>query len=348
MDAPADGSALKMQRHQLARPGQVILSEIWGKKGAIGLVPAAGDGALCTSHFFLFDIRSDRVQAPYLQAIFTANYLQDQLDARAKGTTGYAAVRPAYLLAAAIPLPPLGEQRRIVARVDALAARIDEARGLRRQAEEETEVLLGSTLHKVFLGSEPGWRTIELGDAVTITDPQVDPTLSEYADLPHISGENIQSKTCRLLAYRTANTDGVRSGNYLFSAGTVLYSKIRPYLQKATFVSFRGVCSADIYPVRVSSTNLEPRFLMWSFVAPSFTSYANRLSGRTRMPKLNRKQLLSYRLSYPDLTEQRRIVAYLDGLQAKVDALRQLQAQTSAELDALLPSILERAFSGEL
>ncbi len=52
----------------------------------------------------------------------------------------------------------------------------------------------------------------------------------------------------------------------------------------------------------------------------------------------------------PDLAleEQRRIVAYLDGLQAKVDALKALQAQTQAELDALLPSVLDKAFKGEL
>ena len=48
------------------------------------------------------------------------------------------------------------------------------------------------------------------------------------------------------------------------------------------------------------------------------------------------------------LDEQRRIVAYLDGLQAKINALRELQLQTQEELDALLPSVLDRAFKGEL
>ena len=48
------------------------------------------------------------------------------------------------------------------------------------------------------------------------------------------------------------------------------------------------------------------------------------------------------------LAEQRRIVAELDALQAEVDALKRLQAETSAELDALLPAILDRAFKGEL
>ena len=94
LDSPADASQLKMQRHQFAKAGQVILSEIWGKKGAIGFVPGAGEGALCTSHFFLFDPILSRIERGWLDAIFRANYLAQQLDASAFGTTGYAAVRP--------------------------------------------------------------------------------------------------------------------------------------------------------------------------------------------------------------------------------------------------------------
>ena len=43
-----------------------------------------------------------------------------------------------------------------------------------------------------------------------------------------------------------------------------------------------------------------------------------------------------------------RIVTYLDGLQAKVDALKKLRAETAAELNALMPSILDKVFKGEL
>lgn len=67
LDAPADGTTLKMKRHQLAKPGQVILSEIWGKKGAIGFVPPEGTGALCTSHFFLFDVDRSKLDPGWLQ-----------------------------------------------------------------------------------------------------------------------------------------------------------------------------------------------------------------------------------------------------------------------------------------
>src|SRR5688572_18561249 len=80
LDSPTDGATLKMKRHQIAKADQVILSEIWGKKGAIGFVPVGGDGALCTSHFFLFDVQTDKIEPHYLGAIFQANYLQEQLD----------------------------------------------------------------------------------------------------------------------------------------------------------------------------------------------------------------------------------------------------------------------------
>jgi type I restriction enzyme S subunit len=46
--------------------------------------------------------------------------------------------------------------------------------------------------------------------------------------------------------------------------------------------------------------------------------------------------------------EQRRIVAYLDGLQAKINALRELQSTSGEELSALMPSVLDKAFKGEL
>jgi type I restriction enzyme S subunit len=64
--------------------------------------------------------------------------------------------------------------------------------------------------------------------------------------------------------------------------------------------------------------------------------------------KLQTDALLQFEIPVPPLRDQHRIVAYLDELQAKVDALKTLQEKTAAELDALLPSILDKAFRGEL
>lgn len=65
-------------------------------------------------------------------------------------------------------------------------------------------------------------------------------------------------------------------------------------------------------------------------------------------PKLALHRIGSTEIPLPPLAEQRRIVAELDALQSEVDALKRLQAETAAELDALLPALLDRAFKGEL
>ena len=167
LDAPVHGSTLKMHRHQLARAGQVILSEIWGKKGAIGLVPIEGEGALCTSHFFLFNVCSSRVESKWLAAIFRANFLENQLGSEARGTTGYAAVRPKNLLAAEIPLPPLEQQRRLVATLDALSTKVAAAGRLCARAAGQANVLTASYVLERFRCREPGaWPTRTLGDYV--------------------------------------------------------------------------------------------------------------------------------------------------------------------------------------
>jgi len=63
---------------------------------------------------------------------------------------------------------------------------------------------------------------------------------------------------------------------------------------------------------------------------------------------LNLKLLRGFDVPLPSLAEQHRIVTMLDTVQSRVDMLKKLQAETAAELDALLPSILDRAFKGEL
>lgn len=346
---PVSGASTSYKHFYRLKADHVVMSQLFGWEGALALCSEEFSGQFVSPMFPTFVCDFKLLDRKFLGWVMRRPKFWEDLGTRAKGMGDRRrTLNPESLFESVIPLPPLPEQRRIVERIEALAAKINEAKNLREQAAEEAEAIHLSVLHQHFVTEAATWTPMEMQEAIEINDKQVDPKLAEYSRLPHISGENIESKTCRLLPWRTAEVDGVRSNNYLFSSGTILYSKIRPYLRKAVFVDFRGVCSADVYPIRVVSPKLDPHFVKWTLVAEPFTEYANRLSGRTRMPKLNRKQLFGFGFSRPPLSEQRRIVAYLDGLQAQVEALKKLQSETAAELDALLPSILDRAFRGEL
>ncbi len=136
------------------------------------------------------------------------------------------------------------------------------------------------------------------------------------------------------------------SGKYLFEPGDVLYSKLRPYLRKALVADFRGVCSADMYPIRVNQDLLDPTFAAWTLVSDEFTRYAIRESARARMPKLNRQQLFAWKFLLPELSVQRRIVRILRQL---MGAARTARVATEAQLaaaEALPAALLRQVFNG--
>ncbi len=209
------------------------------------------------------------------------------------------------------PLPPFDEQERIVAELE----------GYRKVIEGARQILAS---YKPTVRVDSAWPIMPLGEVAEIDGNLVDPKLPEYAALPHVSAENMESGNGQLLEIRTAAEDKMTSGKYLFDSGCVLYSKLRPYLRKAAIASFYGLCSADMYPIRTKPARLVPEFLLWILLSAEFTAYADGLSHRARMPKLNRDQLMSYAIPLPPLDVQRRIVAELETERKMVDVNREL------------------------
>ncbi len=135
-----------------------------------------------------------------------------------------------------------------------------------------------------------------------------------------IAPNHIEAGTGRLLSLETATDQGADSGKYLFAAGDVLYSKIRPSLAKVVLAPCDGLCSADMYPLKARAKLSEP-FLKWFLLSTGFTAWATVESDRVAMPKINREKLNELPIAVPLRSEQTAIAAFLDRETAKIDAL---------------------------
>jgi type I restriction enzyme, S subunit len=341
LDSSADGSILKMQRHQLARTGQVILFEIWGKKGAIGFVPEEGHGALCTSHFFLFDVNEDRVERGWLRALFRANYLADQLGSQAFGTTGYAAVRPNALLAAKIPLPPLEKQRRIVAKIERLSGKIAEIQGLRKHAADECDQLCRAILRDNRYG-EP--VPTPMRDLVTWRKPnvRVDATETYHFAGIYCFGRGVfrgERKTGMDFAYKQLTQ--IRTGDFV-------YPKLMAWEGALAVVPEEcdGLYVSPEFPVfTINEERVLPEVLDVYFRSPTVWPLLSGVSTGTnvRRRRLNPNDFLNYQFPLPP----RQVQLALRVTRGKMNLLRPLQDQ-KPQIDALLLAILDRAFKGAL
>ena len=165
----------------------------------------------------------------------------------------------------------------------------------------------------------------------------VDP--KRYKALPHIAPNNIESWTARLLSYVSIGEAGVRSSKHLFSAGAILYSKIRPNLAKVTKVDFDGLCSADMYPIHAL---IDRDFLVKFMITEGFVAQAVKEDNHVAMPKINQSALSDIVVPVPPLAEQHRIVAKVDELMALCDRLETARKEQETTRNRLTAANLAR------
>ena len=242
-----------------------------------------------------------------------------------------------------VPLPPLSEQRRIVEILD----QADTLRKKRAEADAKAARILPALFYKMFgdpATNPMGWPTANLGDVADIGTRLVDPNQPEYLDLPHIGGDQIEKETGRISSPKIVQDSDLRSGKFYFTADHILYSKIRPYLNKVAYPRFDGVCSADIYPIRPRNGRVSHWYLIALLRSPAFLAYAKVHSERLRMPKLNREQLGAFTTPLPSPT----LLEVFGNQAQQMELLQKAGFEQTDRVTTLFTALLHRAFSGEL
>ncbi|WP_082386769.1 restriction endonuclease subunit S [Actibacterium sp. EMB200-NS6] len=154
-----------------------------------------------------------------------------------------------------------------------------------------------------------GWEITTVGKTVNIASGQVDPKDEAIADLISVGPDNLLSGGgIEKSSLKSARELGQISGKYAFDRNAILYSKIRPNLNKVALPSFDGICSADMYPMWVSdSARANREFIYFVLTSQGFVSSATSRSFRTGLPKINREDLEAIEFPLPPLPEQRKI-----------------------------------------
>src|SRR5713101_6138034 len=120
------GTEIKTKKQQVCKAGELLVAEIDDKIGGFGIVPQSLDGAIVSSHYFLFTVDESLLDRRFLDFFIRTQSFREQV--QAQGSTNYAAIRPIDVLGYEIPLPPLEEQQRIVVRIEELSTRIEKGR----------------------------------------------------------------------------------------------------------------------------------------------------------------------------------------------------------------------------
>ena len=329
--------------------GDFIFQITFAWEGAIALASEAENGMYGSVRFPTYRVNEEICYPKFLVHYFKTEEGRREVGRISPGSAGRNRVLATKRLPEIfVPLPPLTEQRRIVEHIESLARRVNEAQSLREEADREAKILSLSSRNKAFgeIENSPIKKLGDLSIIVRGSSPRPKGDLRFYGgNVPRL----LIADVSRDGKYVTPQIDFLTEDGAKLSRPMVKGSLVIAISGSYGIPAFLAV-DACIHDGFIGFRDIDPAidleylYQVLLYSKPYFDSVVK----NSGLQNLTTNHLKNLDVPVPPLDEQRRIVAYLDGLQAKVNVLRELQSRSGEEMSALMPSILDKAFKGEL
>jgi type I restriction enzyme S subunit len=354
-----DGTQTAAKTLTLVKENDLIINKIWVRNGSTAIASRKVDGCAASGEFPTFELDQTKVFPRWLHWITKTKGFWHKCDVLSQGTSGKNRIRPELFLTITIPLPPIEEQRRIVARIEELAAKIEEARGLRRESVEEADKLVEELEFQLWPDEDVKNNSCSL-EEVTVFLSRGRYSEQGYSDHYLIKTQHVQlGKYIKSqftldseIAERVQPEATVKKGDVLIACSAAgCLGRVAQFMEDQLASTDTHVAIA-----RANTMVILPEYL-YAYLKGAQGQIQLRSRERGdwtrekvgfRLTELNLADLKRVPVPVPSIPEQRNLLERLENLQSKLNIIKGNQSVTSAELNALLPSILDKAFKGEL
>lgn len=323
---------------------QVVVSRLKAFEGAIALVDDRMAGHYVSQEFPTFRIRDGRVEPSYVDWLCRWPALWSLLADRSKGLGARRErVHSDQLLSIEVPIPDTEEQRRVALRLQRMGGilrRLDRpiARAI-RFLPITLPSLIGSVLDRVAEGSERVGSLVEF--VSDVVHPGSDPGKADcFVGLQHI-----ESHTGRRIGQSTVG--GELGRKFRFAPGDILYGYLRPYLNKVWFADRHGLCSVEQYVLRPKDPGAGP-LIAYGLRTGAVLGKAIELTHSLQLPRLRSGLLADVQVPLPERSMRLETLRRLEAVNGRAIRVLDLAAKRRTVASALMPSLLSRAFAGEL
>jgi type I restriction enzyme S subunit len=325
----------------LIRPGDLVISGINAAKGAIAIYDQGNTEPIAaTIHYGSYTPNKEKVDVRYLWWLLRSGTFRELLVKHVPGGIK-TELKAARLLPIPIPLPPLPEQRRIVTRIDELAAKIEEARSLKDSVSNEVNQMLLADFSRLLASAE----TRPMSEVAPIIRRSVgveDNSIYPELGIRSFGKGTFHKPALSAIEVGTKKLFRIEPGDLIFNnvfAWEGAVAVARPE-DAGRFGSHRFItCIAKKGIARA-------KFLCFYFLTSEGLEKLGEASpgGAGRNRTLGLEALSEINVPLPAYEKQ----MWFEDLQATVEVLNHVQAESAAELDSMLPSILDKAFKGKL
>jgi type I restriction enzyme, S subunit len=351
------GADIARKQQWVIRAGDVVYNKLFAWKGSFAVASAEVDGDLVSDKFPTYALDPAQVDAAYLNYFFRIADVAIQAERLSKGAAAISklTLNPPQFWDLTLPLPDITEQRRLVEILGKAEARISEARRSRSEADAEAGALVTSAIGEALRRYEITGR---LGDVLSgkPRNGWSAPCDNAESGTPVLSLGAVTGFTYRPTEFKRTSEPTVDGAYYWLTPGDLLITRSNTERLLGHAAIYDGEPQPCIYPdlmmrIPVDEACVDARFVYYWLQTPAVRGVIE-AAGRgtsSTMKKITQADVMN--LPFPtrvDVGEQHRAVRRLDRIVGAVDEMRRAQRETTRDLEALFPALLDRACHGEL
>jgi type I restriction enzyme S subunit len=331
------GLAIAASSQLKVRSGQFIMSRIDARSGAFGIVPAELDGAVVSQDFPVYETHRERLLPEFLGWISKTAWFVDLCRGSSEGSTNRVRLKEDRFLAHEIPLPPITDQRRIASLLEKAASHIAD----RTRAANDVEAELTKTLRGAF-------RKIA-SEAPKVKMQEVAPLVRRPVEVnPEQSYSELGVRSFGKGTFHKPDLPGIEVGTkrlFRIDKGDLLFNIVFAWegaVAVAREDDYGRVGSHRFLACVPDPDRATPEFLRYFFLTEEGLQRLGEASpgGAGRNRTLGMQALDAIQVPCPSLAAQ----SWFNALQTKAAVARSSSADAAAELDRLIPAMLDRAF----
>lgn len=352
------GSELRMRKYQVASANQLMWCKVDTKNGAFSITRDMHKGSMVSPNMCLADIDMTKCIPDFLQLFFQLPVVYEGLTASSLGTTNRQYLKPTELLdVVKLHLPSLPEQRRIVAKAGEILSRMKKAQKLKALIIQEIDSLVDTKLKQIVLEVEKK-KLWEFGPIPEYAE--VNPSRKGQIDLlpdtfvSFVPMSAVDGITGKITEKHVKEYYKVSKGYTWFKGGDVIFARITPCMENGksaiaiNLENNHGFGSTEFHVLRPGSKILA-EWLHILVRSKDFRrdakSHFKGTAGQQRVPQSFLEQKV---IPVPSISKQKELISYFKQIKEKVADINKLEHEITIKSNALLPSILDKAFKGEL
>ena len=291
----------------------------------------------------------DKIDSKYLHKYLKFFYLIGRTEPLQSNSTNIRNLQLPAFKKILIPVPPLEEQKQIVAKLDQCFEAIDKAKANAAKNLENSKELFQSKLNDIFSQKGEDWVEKKLGDVCKLIDSlHKTPSYIKEGGFPMIRVTDIKDGFINFKNARRVNKDvyGEFSKRHIASIGDLVLSRVGSYGIPAIVETDTLFCLGQNTVFLIPLINTY--WIYYFLISPNSKQQMDKSASGVAQPTVSLKSIKQINIPIPSLEEQKQIVKILDSLRKQTQSLESKYQQELNSLEELKKSILQKAFEGEL